>query len=151
VPVAYNDRSLVDLTCTGSLDCRLELVDRASQQSRPVSQTPPSDLAMLPFFVTSLSPDGAWLAHVNFTDESTLTVFDLLGDGTPSSHHILAAGPFGGPGAPATFAFSPDGRWLVFLDPFDTVALWPVGTPQPPLTITVPGLHNLTALSVAPA
>jgi hypothetical protein len=57
--------------------------------------------------------------------------------------------PFGGPGAPANFAFSPDGRWLVFLDPFDTVELWPLGPPQPPLTITVPGLHDLTALSVA--
>ena len=59
------------------------------------------------------------------------------------------APPEAGPGAPANFAFSPDGRWLVFLDPFDTVELWPLGPPQPPLTITVPGLHDLTALSVA--
>jgi hypothetical protein len=29
-PVAYNDQSLLDLTCTGSPDCQFELVDRAS-------------------------------------------------------------------------------------------------------------------------
>jgi hypothetical protein len=151
VPVAYNDRSLVDLTCTGSLDCRLELVERASQQSRPVSQTPPSDLLASPLFATSLSPDGAWLAHITGLGDPTLTVYDLLGDRTPSSHHILAAAPLGSAYVPANLAFSPDGRWLVWLDQSDAVELWPVGTPQPPMTLTVPGLHNLTALSVAPA
>jgi hypothetical protein len=147
VPVAYNDRALLDLTCTGSLDCRLELVDRASRHSRPLSQKPPSDLLAPSFIENSLSPDGAWLAHVNNgpPDGPTLTIYDLLGDGTPISHRILASA-FGTP-----FAFSPDGRWLVFLDPSDTVRLWPVGRPQPPVTITSPGLHDLTALSVAPA
>jgi hypothetical protein len=149
--VAYNDRSLLDLTCSGSLDCRLEMVDRASQQSRPVSQKPPSDLLAWPFFVTSLSPDGAWLAHVNGPSDPTLTVYDLLGDGTPISHQIVAAGSFGPPGERASFGFSPDGRWLVLLDPSDTVELWPVGRSRPPVRITVPGLHGLTALSVAPA
>ena len=145
--VAYNDRSLLDLTCSGSLDCRLEMVDRASHESRAVSQKP-SDVATSPPFETSLSPDGAWLAHVN---GPTLTVYDLVGDGTPISHEIFAAAGLGPLGQAAPFAFSPDGRWLVFLDSSDTVELWPVGTPQPPVTITVPGLHGLTALSVAPA
>jgi hypothetical protein len=146
--IAYNDRSLLDLTCSGSLDCRLELVDRVSRQSRPVSQKPPIDLLASPLLATSLSPDGAWLAHVNGPSVQKLTVYDLLGDGTPMSHEIWA-GPFGLSQGPP-FAFSPDGRWLVFLDPSDTVELWPVGSPQPPVTITVPGLHGLTALSVAP-
>jgi hypothetical protein len=146
--LAYNDRSLLGLTCTGSLDCRLEMVDRASQQSRPVSQKP-SDVAHV--FVASLSPDGAWLALVNGASGSTLTVYDLVGDGTPISHDV--AGSFGpGPADQhAPVVFSPDGRWLVFLDPSDTVELWPVGRPEPPVTVTVPGLHGLTALSVAPA
>ncbi len=148
--VAYNDQSLLNLTCTGSLDCRLEMVDRASLQSRPVSQKP-SDVAASPFVETSLSPDGAWLAHVDGPTESTLTVYDLLGDGTPISHEILSAAGFGPPDQRPSFAFSSDGRWLVFLDPSDMVELWPVGRPQPPVTITVPGLHGLTALSVAPA
>jgi hypothetical protein len=149
VPVAYNDRSLLDLTCTGSLDCRLELVDRASRQSRPVSQKPPSDL-LESTLQMSLSPNGAWLAHVSGPpDKPTLTVYDLLGGGTPMSRRIWAAGAIGIVGS--SFAFSPDGRWLVCLDPSDTVELWPVGRPQPPVTITVPGLQNVTALSVAPA
>ena len=146
-PLAYNDRSLLDLTCSGSLDCQLEMVDRASQQSRPVSPTP-SDVA--PFFEMSLSPDGAWLARVNGQSAQTLTLYDLLGDATPISHEIFPPTSFGPLAPRAPFAFSPDGRWLVFLDLSDTVELWPVGTPQPPLTITVPGLPGLTALSVAP-
>jgi hypothetical protein len=156
VPVDYNDWFLLDKTCTGSQDCRLELVDRASQQSRPVSQKPleapllygPPLEARLDW--TALSPDGAWLAQPN--DSGELALYDLLGDGPPISHPMLD-GPLGpGPiGRPPPFAFSPDGRWLVFLGQSDTVELWPVGTPQPPVTITVPGLHDVTALSVAPA
>jgi hypothetical protein len=80
-----------------------------------------------------------------------LTVFDLLGDGTPISHQVFAAGLSGSPSAHANFTLSPDGRWPVFLDPSDTVGLWSVETPQPPVMITVPGLHDLTAPSVAPA
>jgi hypothetical protein len=149
-PVAYNDRSLLDLTCTRSLNCRLDLVDRASRHSRPVSQ---KTLAALPFFETSLSPDGAWRAQLSDPSKPTMTVYDLLGDGTPISHEIVAPARFVGFGssAPVPFAFSPDGRWLVLLDPSDAVELWPVGRPQPPVRITVPGLHGLTALSVAPA
>src|SRR6516165_5631792 len=75
-----------------------------------------------------------------------LTVFDLLGDGTPISHQVVAAGLCGRAGARANFTLSPDGRWLVFLDPSETVGLWPVETPQPPVTVTVPGLRNLTTL-----
>jgi hypothetical protein len=145
--VAYNDRSLVDLTCTGSLDCRLEMVDRATQQSRPLDADA-SDIASS-FFATALSPDSGWLAHVD--GRSALTVYDLRGDGTPISHEILAAPSFGSDGQPASFAFSADGRWLVFLGPADTVELWAVGTPQPPVAITVPGLSGLTTLAVAPA
>jgi hypothetical protein len=81
----------------------------------------------MPLFATSLSPDGAWLAHVSGFDKPTLTVYDLLGDGTPISHQILAAGPLGTVGQRAPFAFSPDGRWPVFLDPSDRVGLWPGG------------------------
>jgi hypothetical protein len=145
--VAYNDQSLLDLTCTGSLDCRLEMVDRATKRSRPINADA-NDIASS-FFASALSPDGAWLAHV--AGRSALTVYDLRGDGTPISHEILAAPSFGSDGQPASFAFSPDGRWLVFLGPADTVELWPVGTPQPPVAITVPGLNGLTTLAVAPA
>jgi hypothetical protein len=145
--VAYNDGSLLDLNCTGSLDCRLEMVDRATHRSRPINADP-SDITRS-FFATALSPDGAWLAHVD--GRSALTVYDLRGDGTPISHEILAAPSFGSVGQPASFAFSADGRWLVFLGPADTVELWLVGTPQPPVAITVPGLNGLTTLAVAPA
>jgi WD40 repeat protein len=149
VPVAYNDAYLLDVTCSGSLDCRLERVNRFSQQSRPVSQKPGAVAA--PFYDTVLSPDGGWLAHVDGGSQPTLTVYDLRGDGAPVSHEILAAASFGPLGGPSSFAFSPDGRWLVFLGPSDTLDLWSVGTPQPPLAIAVPGLEGLTGLSVAPA
>jgi hypothetical protein len=154
-PVAYNDRSVLDMTCTGSLDCGLEVVDRASQQSRPVSLKP-EDLARSGVLGSLLSPNGAWLAHVDAPDEATMRVYDLLGNGTPISHRIMppvySQGPvFGDLRLQPNFGFSPDGQWLIFLDQSDAVELWPVGRPQPPLTVTVPGLHGLTALSVAPA
>jgi hypothetical protein len=147
--VAYNDQSLLDLVCTGSLDCRLEMVDRATHHTHPVNAKP-TDVAW-PFFDSALAPDGGWLAHVDGRSPPTLTVYDLRGDGTPISHEVLAAASFGPVGPAASFAFSPDGRWLVFLGAADTVELWAVGTPQPPVTISVPGLSDLTALSVAPA
>jgi hypothetical protein len=148
-PVAYNDRYLVDLTCNGALNCRLEMADRATRQGHPISENP-GDLAS-PYYDAMLSPDGAWLAHVDGRNQPTLTVYDLRGGGTPVAHEILAGASFGPLGQPASFAFSPDGRWLVFLGPTDSIELWAVGTPQPPVTITVPGLDSLTALSVAPA
>jgi hypothetical protein len=132
----------------GSLDCRLTMLDRASQQSHPVSQKPRDVAYTTRFFGASLSPDGAWLAVVD-PSATTLTVHALLGDGTPISHQIAGSVAALDPGA--SFAFSPDGRRLVFLEASDTVELWPVGRPEPPVTITVPGLHGLTALSVAPA
>jgi hypothetical protein len=126
------------------------LVDRASQQRHPVSQKPNDEASGGFYEPPVLSPDSAWLALINTSpSKQTVTVYDLLGDGTPVSHQI--AGSFGPIGLRAPVGFSPDGRWLVFLDPSDTVELWPVGRPEPPVTITVPGLHGLTALSVAPA
>src|SRR5262249_2505690 len=108
LPVAYNDHSLLDLTCNGSLVCHLDIVERASQPSRPVAQDA-SDVASR-FFDTSLSADGAWLARVDGQSPPKLTVFDLRGNGAPMSQEIMSAPSFGPLDQSASYAFSPDGK-----------------------------------------
>jgi hypothetical protein len=149
LPVAYNDASLLDLSCDGSLNCRLQIVDRATRRTRAVRQAPGDVVS--PYLESLLSPDGAWLAHIDGRGEPTLTVYDVRGDGTPISHEILAGSSFGPLGQPVSFGFSPDGRWLAFLGVANDIELWAVGTTEPPLSIVVPGGHDLSGLSVAPA
>jgi hypothetical protein len=148
-PIAYNDGSLLDVSCTADMTCGLEMVDRASGTTRSVAQNPPDVDAG--YFESIISPDGAWLAHVNYDgDGPQLEVYDLRSDGPPISHQILASATFGVLGSPTSYGFSPDGKWLVFLGLPGQIELWQVGTPQAPVTFAVPGLYDVATLSVVP-
>jgi hypothetical protein len=78
-----------------------------------------------------------------------LRVYDLTTGAVAMEDPVLpkSYGPFASPGSAE---FSPDGQWLVYLDLGGDLRLWRVGSAGGPMSVPVPGLTNVSSLSVAP-
>jgi hypothetical protein len=148
-PVAYSSGALLDLDCDPALQCHLAVVDRASGEVRPV----PGDVInhVLPSYDSTLSPDGHYLAYVDYTGglETKLKVEDLTtgagvlaDDIMPRNYDFL--------GASQSAEFTADGKWLVYFNISGGIRLWKVGSPDGPVTFAVPGVTNVNMISVAP-
>jgi hypothetical protein len=149
VPLTYSDSSLLELACSSTLDCHVELIDRASGAARPVA-VPPPDFFFASFspYDSALSPDGKWLARIERGGENgRLLVYHvdsgevaLRAEITPN-FGVLHQLPFG---------FSADGRWLVYVDGDSDINVWSVGSADAPLIVELPGLQSINSVSVAP-
>jgi hypothetical protein len=150
VPVVVTPTTFLDLTCSSGLDCQLAVIDRATGAARPVP-TPAEQLfnGYYAFAVPdTLSPDGRWLAHLDYSGSGPrLVVYDLVAGGVAVDRPVM--GSFYGGIRALPFAFSSDGRFLVFVDVSGDLAVWPVGSGDPH-RISLPGLSDIASMSVLP-
>jgi hypothetical protein len=127
-PLDTANGQMAALRCDETLKCRIEVVDLASGNRRPIPASKPQDGP------ASLAPDGAHLAQVITSpdgDREVLLVFN-----TATGDTLLHA-PYEGlsyqAGPPR---WSPDGRWLFWSDARGLEA-WNIDRIQP-LTIDLP-------------
>jgi hypothetical protein len=150
-PLVYSSGALLDLDCDDNLECHLQVVDRGTGAAHAV----PGDLAgtVFPNFDSALSADGRWLATVNYDGTAgspRLVVYDLTTGAVVLHDAGVLPTNYGTLGTPQSAEFSPDGRWLVYLDLTGDLRLWRVGSPQAAISFSVPGLENVSSASVAP-
>jgi hypothetical protein len=152
VPVVVTPTTFLDLVCSNELDCHLAAVDRVTGATRPAA-TPPDQLfsGYYAAFTGSdaLSPDGRWLAHLEYSGQSPrLLVHDLVDGGVVVDRPIVGA--FYGGIRSLPFTFSPDGTFLLFVDISGDLGVWPVGSPDPPHRLRVDGVNAISSMSLLP-
>lgn len=152
VPMIVTSTAFVDLVCSDALDCHLSVVDRVTGATRPVA-TPASDLFNGYYYgfaaPDSLSPDGRWLAHLEYSGQSPrLVVYDLLEGGTAVDRAIM--GSFYGGIRSLPYGFSPDGRFLLFVDTSGALGVWRVGSGDEPHKLVINGVTSISSMSVSP-
>ena len=154
VPLIVTPNAFLDLACSSALDCQLGVVDRGTGAVRPVPAGAQDLFNGYYYFASvgsdALSPDGRWLAHLQFTGQSPrLVVYDLVEGRVAVDHEII--GSFYGGIRALPFSFSPDGRLLLFVDGSGQLAVWPVGSPDAPRVVRIPGVDSISSMSVQPA
>jgi hypothetical protein len=152
VPVIVTPTAFLDMACSSGLDCHLTVVDRATGDARPVP-TPAEELfnGYYYAFIASdaLSPDGHWLAHLQYSGQTPhLVVYDLVNEGIAVDHPII--GSFYGGIHSLPFSFSADGRLLLFIDATGQLGVWPVGSRELPHMVDIPGVDSISSMSVLP-
>jgi hypothetical protein len=153
VPVVVTPTTLLDLACSDQLDCQLSVVDRATGAARPVA-TPPEQLFSGYYYAFAasdvLSPDGRWLAHLEYSGQSPRLVVHDLTDGRVAVDREIIGSFYGGIRA-LPFSFSADGKFLLFVDISGDLGVWPVGSADAPHRLRLDGVSAISSMSVLPA
>ena len=153
VPAVVTPTAFLDMACSSGLECHLTVVDRTTGDVRPVPTSAEELFNGYYYAFTAsdaLSPDGHWLAHVQYSGQTPhLVVYDLVDEGIAVDHPII--GSFYGVIHSLPFSFSPDGRLLLFIDSSGQLGVWPVGSREPPHTLHIPGVEALSSMSVLPS
>jgi len=116
--LAVSATVLVERACDEQLECRLQVVDRATGVARPLElESVGSYFAVLE---GALSPDGRWLVLPN-PGNSFAAAADagVLVDLLTGEHWPFEAGFQGGPfqaAAPSGIGWTPDGTWALWVD-----------------------------------
>ncbi|HKA03088.1 MAG TPA: hypothetical protein VKD67_02130 [Acidimicrobiales bacterium] len=152
VPMIVTPTTFVDLVCSDGLDCHLSVVDRATGATRPVA-TPAGDVFNGYYYgfaaPDTLSPDGRWLAHLEYSGQSPrLVVYDLVDGGVAVDRPIMGSF-YGGIRSPP-YSFSTDGRFLLFVDTSGTLGAWRVGSTDPPHKLVINGVASISSMSILP-
>ncbi len=152
VPVVVTPTAFLDLVCSDSLDCHLSVVDRATGDARLVT-TPASELFNGYYYAFAapddLSPDGRWLAHLEYSGQSPrLVVYDLV-EGEVAVDRPITGSFYGGIRS-LPYSFSADGRFLLFVDPSGALGVWTVGSDTPPHNVLISGVSSISSMSVLP-
>ncbi|HEY1281217.1 MAG TPA: zinc-ribbon domain-containing protein [Acidimicrobiales bacterium] len=153
VPVVVTPTAFLDMACSSGLECHLAVVDRVTGDARPVP-TPAEELFNGYYYAftasDALSPDGHWLAHLQYSGQTPhLVVYDLVNEGIAVDHPII--GSFYGGIHSLPFSFSPDGRLLLFIDSTGQLGVWPVGRGELPHMLHIPGVEAISSMSVLPS
>ena len=153
VPVVVTPTAFLDMACSSGLECHLAVVDRATGDVRPVP-TPAEELFSGYYYAfmasDALSPDGRWLAHLQYSGQTPhLVVYDLVNEGIAVDQPII--GSFYGGIHSLPFSFSSDGRLLLFIDAGGELGVWPVGTRDLPHMLHIPGIEAVSSMSLQPS